>query len=220
MELFKLALFDLDGTLTTEKSAWEYIHRRLGVWDGYAEKFQEAFHRGEIDYDRFCELDAKIWKGMKVSVMERIVKEIPLHEGIEDLLGYLSSKGIKLGIISSGLSFLSDLVKEKYGFDYAVANELGVANGILNGEVKINVHYDQKGEWVQEAMRRFNTHKEEIMAIGDSTGDIQMFRMAGLSIAFNSLSPKLEAMATLSLRSMDLRDLIPALAPYLQPTEE
>lgn len=220
MELFKLALFDLDGTLTTEKSAWEYIHRRLGVWDGYAEKFQEAFHRGEIDYDRFCKLDAKIWKGMKVSVMERIVKEIPLHEGIEDLLGYLSSKGIKLGIISSGLSFLSDLVKEKYGFDYAVANELGVANGILNGEVKINVHYDQKGEWVQEAMRRFNTHKEEIMAIGDSTGDIQMFRMAGLSIAFNSLSPKLEAMATLSLRSMDLRDLIPALAPYLQPTEE
>jgi len=220
VELFKLALFDLDGTLTTEKSAWEYIHRRLGVWDGYAEKFQEAFHRGEIDYDRFCELDAKIWKGMKVSVMERIVKEIPLHEGIEDLLGYLSSKGIKLGIISSGLSFLSDLVKEKYGFDYAVANELGVANGILNGEVKINVHYDQKGEWVQEAMRRFNTHKEEIMAIGDSTGDIQMFRMAGLSIAFNSLSPKLEAMATLSLRSMDLRDLIPALAPYLQPTEE
>lgn len=220
MELFKLALFDLDGTLTTEKSAWEYIHRRLGVWDGYAEKFQEAFHRGEIDYDRFCELDAKIWKGMKVSVMERIVKEIPLHEGIEDLLGYLSSKGIKLAIISSGLSFLSDLVKEKYGFDYAVANELGVANGILNGEVKINVHYDQKGEWVQEAMRRFNTHKEEIMAIGDSTGDIQMFRMAGLSIAFNSLSPKLEAMATLSLRSMDLRDLIPALAPYLQPTEE
>lgn len=220
MELFKLALFDLDGTLTTEKSAWEYIHRRLGVWDGYAEKFQEAFHRGEIDYDRFCELDAKIWKGMKVSVMERIVKEIPLHEGIEDLLGYLSSKGIKLAIISSGLSFLSDLVKEKYGFDYAVANELGVANGILNGEVKINVHYDQKGEWVQEAMRRFNTHKEETMAIGDSTGDIQMFRMAGLSIAFNSLSPKLEAMATLSLRSMDLRDLIPALAPYLQPTEE
>jgi len=220
VELFKLALFDLDGTLTTEKSAWEYIHRRLGVWDGYAEKFQEAFHRGEIDYDRFCELDAKIWKGMKVSVMERIVKEIPLHEGIEDLLGYLSSKGIKLAIISSGLSFLSDLVKEKYGFDYAVANELGVANGILNGEVKINVHYDQKGEWVQEAMRRFNTHKEETMAIGDSTGDIQMFRMAGLSIAFNSLSPKLEAMATLSLRSMDLRDLIPALAPYLQPTEE
>lgn len=220
MELFKLALFDLDGTLTTEKSAWEYIHRRLGVWDGYAEKFQEAFHRGEIDYDRFCKLDAKIWKGMKVSVMERIVKEIPLHEGIEDLLGYLSSKGIKLAIISSGLSFLSDLVKEKYGFDYAVANELGVANGILNGEVKINVHYDQKGEWVQEAMRRFNTHKEEIMAIGDSTGDIQMFRMAGLSIAFNSLSPKLEAMATLSLRSMDLRDLIPALTPYLQPTEE
>jgi len=38
MPRFKLALFDLDGTLTTERSAWEYIHRRLGVWDGQAEK--------------------------------------------------------------------------------------------------------------------------------------------------------------------------------------
>ena len=60
MPAYKLALFDLDGTLTRERSSWEYIHRRLGVWEENAEKFQEAFLRGEIDYNRFCELDAKI----------------------------------------------------------------------------------------------------------------------------------------------------------------
>ena len=211
----KLALFDLDGTLTKEKSAWEYIHRRLGVWHGYAEKFQQAFLRGEITYHRFCELDAEIWKGMKVSDLERILREIPLYEGIEDLVEYLRSKGARLGIISSGLSFLSDWVKEQYGFDYAVANELGVTNGVLNGEIKVNVHYDRKGEWVQEAQRRFNARKGEILAVGDSTGDIAMFQMAGFSIAFNSVSARLDSLATVSIRSMDLRDLIHPLAPHL-----
>ena len=212
---FKLALFDLDGTLTKERSAWEYIHRRLGLWDGYAEKFQEAFLKGEISYPRFCQLDAGIWQGMKAADLERIVREIPLYEGIEDLLGYLRSKGIKLGIISSGLSFLSDWMTERYGFDYTVANELGVADGILNGEINIHVHYDRKGEWVQEAQRKFNARNEEVLAVGDSTGDVAMFRMAGLSIAFNSLSPKVDSLATLSIRSNDLRDLIPPLSSYL-----
>ena len=214
---FKLALFDLDGTLTKERSAWEYIHRRLGVWDGYAERFQEAFLRGEISYERFCQLDAGIWKGMRAAELERIVREIPLYEGIEDLLGYLRSKGIKLGIISSGLSFLSDWMTEKYSFDYAVANELGVADGVLNGEIHIHVYYDRKGEWVQEAQRKFNARNEEVLAVGDSTGDVAMFQMAGLSIAFNSLSAKVDSLATLIIRSTDLRDLIPPLSSYLGP---
>jgi phosphoserine phosphatase len=214
---FKLALFDLDGTLTKERSAWEYIHRRLGVWDGYAEKFQEAFLKGEISYDRFCRLDAGIWKGMKAAELKRIVREIPLYEGVEDFLGYLRSKGIKLGIISSGLSFLSDWITEKYGFDYAVANELGVEDGVLNGEIKIHVRYDRKGEWVQEAQQKFNARNEEVLAIGDSPGDVTMFQMVGLSIAFNSSSVRIDSLATLSIRSSDLRALIPPLSSYLGP---
>jgi len=212
---YKLALFDLDGTLTKERSAWEYIHRRLGVWDGYAEKYQEAFLRGEITYDRFCRLDAAIWKGMKVSDLERILQDIPLYEGVEDLLQYLRSGGIKLGIISSGLTILSERMKKKFDFDYAVANELGVTDGLLTGEIKINVHYDQKGDWVRDAQSQFNARQEEILAIGDSTGDIDMFQMAGLSIAFNPLSTRLESLATFSVYSMDLRDLIPSLIPHL-----
>jgi phosphoserine phosphatase len=214
---FKLALFDLDGTLTRERSAWEYIHRRLGMWEGNAERYQEAFLRGEIDYYRFCKLDAAVWKGMKVPAVMRILREIPLYEGIEGLVDYLKSRGVKLGIISSGLSLLSDWMREKYGFDYAVANELGMTDGVLDGTIRIHVHYDQKAKWVQEARRRFNARKEEILAVGDSAGDITLFQTAGFSIAFNSRSPRLDEIAHLSIRSSDLRDLIPSLIPHLGP---
>ncbi len=212
---FKLALFDLDGTLTQERSAWEYIHRRLGVWKGRAERYQEAFLRGEISYDRFCRLDAEIWKGMRVAEVQAILEEIPLHAGTEEFLGYLRSRGIKLGIISSGLSLLSGQLARKFGFHYEVANDLGATDGILNGEIKINVHYDRKGEWVQDAQRRFRTAREEILAFGDSSGDLIMFAMAGLSVAFNAVSEKVNAAATLCAPTKDLRDLIPVLDPYL-----
>ncbi len=215
MSKYKLALFDLDGTLTKERSSWEYIHRRLGVWEGYAEKFQEAFLRGEIDYHRFCQLDAAIWRGMKVSVLEGILEEIPLHDGVKEFLEYLRSRGMKLGIISSGLTILAERIKEEFNFDYAVANALEVAAGLLTGEIRIQVQHDRKGEWVRVAQRHFNAATEEILAIGDTTGDIDMLRLAGLSIAFNPLSSRLKSWATFSVHSKDLRDLIPPLIPHL-----
>ena len=219
MPKFKLALFDLDGTLTTERSAWEYIHRRLGVWDRQAEKFQQAYLRREISYDEFCRLDAAIWKGMKVSEVKGILRQIPLQPGAGELIAYLREKGVRLGIISSGLSFLSERIKEEFGFDYAVANDLQTEDGILTGGIRINVHYDQKAEWVEDARRIFHLDKEEIFAVGDSSGDIPMFRGCDFSIAFNCFSPGLEAVATVCIRSCDLRDLIPVLVPYLGPGE-
>lgn len=208
-------MFDLDGTLTRERSAWEYLHRRLGVWEGYAEKYQEAFLRGEIDYSRFCALDAAVWKGMKVHALAEMLREVPLYEGIEDLVGYLKLKNIRLGIISSGLSLLAEWVKERYGFDFSVANELGVTDGVLDGTIRIHVQYDQKGKWVKKAKRQFRAKKKEVLAFGDSSGDIVMFQQAGLSIAFNSRSSGLNEVATLSVHSSDLRDLIPPLTSYL-----
>ena len=216
MPKFRLALFDLDGTLTTERSAWEYIHRRLDVWDGQAEKFQQAYLRSEISYDEFCRLDAAIWKGMKVSEVKRILRHIPIHPGAGELIAYLRKKGVYLGIISSGLSFLSERIKEEFGFDYAVANDLVAEDGILTGDIRINVHYDQKTEWVENALQTFRVQKEETFAVGDSSGDIPMFRACGFSIAFNCHSPQLESIATVRSPTKDLRDLIPILLPYLE----
>jgi phosphoserine phosphatase len=187
----------------------------LGVWEGYAERFQEAFLRGEIDYHRFCQLDAAIWRGMKISVLEKILEEIPFHDGVKEFLEYLRSKGIKLGIISSGLTILTERVKREFNFDYAVANDLGVADGILTGDITIRVPHDRKGKWVRVAQRQFNAGAGEILAIGDSAGDIDMLRLAGLSIALNPLSGRLKSWASFSVHSSDLRDLIPPLIPHL-----
>src|SRR5512135_214453 len=100
---FKLAIFDLDGTLTRERSIWEYIHKQLGKWYGFAEDYQKRFLAREISYERFCQLDAEVWRGMRVDEVLSIVKTVPFHAGADDLTGCLKARGLKLALVSSGL---------------------------------------------------------------------------------------------------------------------
>jgi len=206
-----MAVFDLDGTLTRERSIWEYIHKCLGRWYGFAEKYQERFLAGEISYEQFCELDALVWKGMKVEELLSIVETVPFHDGVAELIQYLKEKRLMLTMVSSGLSVLSNWVHQKYGFDYSISNDLLHENGILTGKVRIQVYFDKKAEWVKRILGRFEIRPEETIAIGDSRGDLDMLQMAGFSIAFNSSCQDLDQIADLCIQSQNLAEIIPKL---------
>ncbi len=208
---FKLAIFDLDGTLTQERSIWEYIHKQLGKWHEFAEEYQKKFLAGEISYDRFCELDAEVWKGMEVEKLSEIVKTVPFHSGVDELIGTLKQKGLKLAMVSSGLSLLADWVHQRYGFDYSVSNDLLHEDGVLTGKVRIQVYFDKKAEWAEKILKQFRVKPEEMIAVGDSRGDLDLFRMAGLSVAFNSSCRDLDQMANVCIQSQNLADIIPQL---------
>jgi len=208
---FKLVVFDLDGTLTRERSIWEYIHIRLGKWYGFAEKYQKQFLAGRISYEEFCERDAQVWKGMKVQELLEMVKTVPFHPGADELIAYFKQKGLKLSVVSSGLSILSNWVHQKYGFDYSISNDLLHENGVLTGKVKIQVYYDKKAEWVKKILEQFDVRPEEVIAIGDSAGDVDMFQMVGFSVAFNSSCSDLDQIASVCISSQNLADIIPKL---------
>ena len=208
---FRMVVFDLDGTLTRERSIWEYLHKKLGKWYGFAENYQKQFLAGNISYEAFCEQDAQVWRGMSIEEVVEIAKTVPFHSGVDELLRYLKQKGLKLALVSSGLSVLSDWVHLRYGFDYSVSNDLLHENGFLTGKVKIQVYYDQKARWVEKILEHFRVKAEESIAVGDSVGDLEMFRVAGLSIAFNSSCRDLDRIATHCVQSQDLSDIIPRL---------
>jgi phosphoserine phosphatase len=211
---YRAVVFDLDGTLTRERSIWEYIHIRLGKWYGFAEEYQNQFLAGQISYQEFCERDAEVWKGMKVDEMMKIIKTVPFHLGVDELISHLKQKGMKLSMVSSGLSLLSNWVHQRYGFDHSVSNDLLCEDGILTGKVKIQVHYDKKAEWVRKALQQYDIKPKEAIAVGDSKGDIDMFRMVGFSVAFNSSCAELDQIASVCIQSESLIDIIPRLPIY------
>jgi hydroxymethylpyrimidine pyrophosphatase-like HAD family hydrolase len=64
---------------------------------------------------------------------------------------------------------------------------------------------------VKRILKQFDVRPEEVIAIGDSRGDLDMFQMVGFSIAFNSSCQDLEKTASLCVQSQNLADIIPQL---------
>jgi phosphoserine phosphatase len=180
----KIIFFDCDGTLTSVKSSWEYLHRRLGLWDNNADEFQRLFREGRIDYYQFCKRDALLWKGLSLQRVMAVIDEIPYHEGVKELTGWLRREGIVSVILSTGLSFLVDRVKEELGISRAISNDLLVRKGRLTGEIKIHVEHDNKGYWVRRILNELGLTSEDAAAIGDGEGDRGMFESVGLSIGY------------------------------------
>jgi phosphoserine phosphatase len=181
----KIVFFDCDGTLTTVKSSWEYLHRRLGLWDNHADEYQTLFREGKIDYYEFCRRDALLWKGLPLDRVMEVIDEIPYHDGAHDLVEWLRGEGVATVILSTGLSALVDKVRQELGIGRAFSNELLSHNGLLTGEIKIHVEHDDKGYWVEKILREVGINREEAAAVGDGEGDRGMFESVGLAIGFH-----------------------------------
>ncbi|OQB48934.1 MAG: Phosphoserine phosphatase [Firmicutes bacterium ADurb.Bin153] len=187
----KLFCFDMDGTLTRIASSWEYLSRRLGIWDGNAEHHLTAFIEGKIDYMEFCRLDAMVLKGLPSKSVYEAIAGIEIDSGVESLVKHLRERGVKLALISSGLSILADRVMQVARFDYVFANELEVSGGMMTGGVKVNVSIDDpnmtKKAIVSRIAASIGLGSSEIAAVGDNWGDHGMIEEAATKFFVNRL---------------------------------
>ena len=182
----KVAFFDCDGTLTKVKSSWEYLHRRLNIWDDHADRYQALFKAGEINYYEFCKRDALLWRGLPVSHVVGMLRDIAYQDGSAEIVRTLKKKGVFTVILSTGLSLLIEKVRDDLAIDMALSNELLSEAGYLTGEIRINVDYDKKGHIVEKVLGELGATREEACALGDGEGDVGMFEAVGLAIGYCS----------------------------------
>ena len=148
---------------------------------------------------------------MRLEDLRRITDSVPYHDGAHRLVGFLRVKGLKVAAISSGLSILADRIHQELVLDFSVANDLVAKEGVVTGEVRINVPHNGKGPWMEKLMRRLGVRRHEIIAIGDSQGDLEMFAFSGFRVAFNSSSRELDELANLVIRTDNMANVIPGL---------
>jgi phosphoserine phosphatase len=182
--VIKIVFFDCDGTLTAVRSSWEYLHRRLDLWDENADEFQQLFREGKIDYHEFCRRDASLWKGLPLGRILDIIGEIPYHQGTKEVIDLLKQHGIRTVILSTGLSFLVDRVQSELGIDQSISNHLLVKEGLLTGEIRVDIEHDNKGFWVDRILEDMGLSPQEAAAVGDGEGDRGMFESVGLRIGY------------------------------------
>jgi len=205
----KLAVFDMDGTLTDCVSSWQYYHERLGIWDGEASVHQGQFRRGEISYEEFARLDAGHWKGLPLERLEAITAEVNFFPGVAECLARMKTElGLRLAVISSGLTVMTDRARLELGVDQAFANRLVIREGLITGQVDVVVPIGGKGRVLELIQDRFRIRPEETVAVGDSRDDLDLFGRARLKVAVNPRHQELEQKADLVCGSGDFRAIL------------
>ncbi len=205
--MIKLVVFDMDGVLTRCKSSWYFVHRHFGTDN--SENIR-LFNEKRIDYPTFMYLDVMLWKSKDPHLtrekLSRIFERMELTYGALETIKKLKDDGKRIAVITGGLDILAEIVCRKLGIEDYFANGLETdSEGIITGRGIVRVDPYRKDLVIHELKHKFSLKSDEVAAVGDGEVDIPMFSHAGISIAFNPLSPEVAKNATYTVYGEDLR---------------
>jgi phosphoserine phosphatase len=181
----KVIVFDMDSTIV-DGEVIDKMAKLAGVEKKVAALTEKGM-KGEIDYSQSLRTRVSLLKGLSIKSLELLAKTLKLTKGSEELVSALKEMGFKIGLISGGFSYFTDILKKRLGFDYAFGNRLEIKNSRLTGRIKGRIiDAQRKAQIMDEICRREGITRDEIVAVGDGSNDRIMVANAGLGIAFNA----------------------------------
>ncbi len=193
MSKFKLAIFDMDGTLLTDKGIFVIAEKK-----GFKQELIDILRNDNMEfYERSLEV-AKLLKGQNKKEFLEIFRTVPFQDNIKDIIKELSKKNIKTAIATDSYQFLADDLKQRLNIDYAFANNLLTNNDVITGELEIQnknlikdlngrIYSICKSDVLEKLCIDLSITADEAIAVGYGRVDIGMIKKAGLGIAFNAL---------------------------------
>lgn len=205
----ELIIFDMDGVIFEGRNFWLDLHRRYSTED---EALDLAAHYLKDDYETLARFTAgTMWKGRSAAPFVELVRDRAYQDGVADLFDDLRRRRIKTAIVSSGPLQLAARAQGDLGIDEIRANELGIVDGCISGEVDVAVIDSEKGRVSLDVMASLGMAREQTAAVGDTESDIGVASTVGLMVAYDSVSPELDQVAHARLRKGELRRLTEAI---------
>ncbi|HWL65434.1 MAG TPA: HAD family phosphatase [Actinomycetota bacterium] len=206
----RVVCFDVDGTLVPSTTV--VLH--LAEWLGFTEEFEELERRyteGEVSNGFVAERAAGYFAGIsKTDAWDRL-GSLPLIDGLEETLAWLRERSIHTLIGTVTWDFAAEFLSDRYGFDAFCGCRMDTdEKGNLTGSIAQHIEAEEKAAFVREFCEEHGFDLSQAAAVGDSRSDLPLFKEVGLAIALNG-SPEADAAADVSIRTNDLRAVIPLL---------
>ena len=202
---YRLAAFDMDSTLINI----ECIDEIAAVAGRRAEvaAITEAAMRGEItDYKDSLRRRVALLRGVSESALATVyAQRLQLNPGVERFVAALQAAGLKTLLVSGGFTYFSERIRHRLGLDFARANVLEIADGVLTGALVERPWGDicdgnEKRRVVLEVCDLMGIDTRAVMAVGDGANDLPMMSVAGLSICYHG-KPAVREQAMISIES-------------------
>ncbi|HEX7873525.1 MAG TPA: phosphoserine phosphatase SerB [Sphingobium sp.] len=199
----KLLVADMDSTMITIECIDE-LADYAGIKPQIAEVTERAM-RGELDFSSALTERVALLKGLDDSVIDICRAErVKLTPGAKTLIRTLKARGAQTVLVSGGFTRFAEPVGQEIGFDVAIANVLGIADGKLTGTVEFPiVDAERKRTELIGHAERLGIDLHDTLAIGDGANDIPMIVESGLGIAFHA-KEKARAAADAAISHGDL----------------
>ena len=211
----ELVVFDVDGTLTKHSSVWWRLHEHFGTTDE-GRKYYNEYFGGEITYEEWADLDAALWKGESLEEVLKVVQSTQLASGAQETIRTLKGCKVKTAILSGGLDIMANDIGQRVGIDYVLTNRLHHRDGLLTGEVDNLVAWGEKYKVIPNINAHFGIPPENTAFVGDGRNDMSVFKVVGLSIAYNPEDTEVANSADVVIRKNDLRAILPYIIPEFQ----
>lgn len=180
-----LLVMDVDSTLIKQEVI-ELLAAHAGR-EAEVAAVTEAAMRGELDFAQSLIQRVATLKDLPASVLAEVGERIIFSDGARELVQRFHAAGHKVGVVSGGFQQILDPLAAELNLDHALANTLGMSDGVLDG----TVHGDIVDRSTKEKMLRAWSEEHGIpmhatIAAGDGANDLDMVTAAALGVAFNA----------------------------------
>jgi phosphoserine phosphatase len=203
----RLLVADMDSTMITVECIDE-LADYAGIKAEIA-AVTEAAMRGELDFSEALDARVALLRDLDAGAIDRCRAErVRLMPGARALIRTMKAHGARSVLVSGGFTVFAEPVAAEIGFDLAIANRLGIADGRLDGTVARPIVDAATKRVTLEAERTaLGLSVEETLAVGDGANDIPMIQAAGLGVAYHA-KPKTAAAAGARIDHGDLTALL------------
>lgn len=216
MSLKKIAIFDMDNTVL-----------RASFINTAATKF--SFKKELVDIvtnnnNPFIrtKMIARLLKGKTIGDLLEVADSIEVTPNLNKVIEELKKQGYITGIISDSYDCITNHLKNKYGFDFTISNELEFSRSVATGEVKIPSLFllDDKSQCKHDYCKlnalikicdKFGIDIKNSFIVGDGENDICIIRKAGIGISFCSTNSYVDSVADYIIKDPDFSLLLPIL---------
>jgi len=206
MSKTKLICFDVDGTLV-DGTSWLLLTEGLGC---SLQEHLDIFHRakrGEISFVKGEKLLTKMYQdsgNATKSFIRELFSKIEPRKEARSLFGHLKKKGFIIYLISGAIDIFVGEIANKLEVDGFYANSRLDFN---NSGLLTKIHYrDNQGEVKVEQLKKLNNklgiNMNQVVFVGDSENDIEVFKVTGKGIAVHCFNEDLKKVAWKSANSL------------------